>query len=444
MLNQRDNEYVTQVGRGTPVGELFRRFWLPALVPSEVPRPDSDPIRLRLLGEDLVAFRDTNGTVGIIQNNCPHRGASLFFGRNEAAGIRCVYHGWKFDVSGQCIDMPNEPAESDFKTKVKATAYPTREWGGVIWVFMGPPELAGDLPQFEWARVLDDQRCVGKYVVEANYLQVLEGSLDSSHLGFLHTWLNTAPPAGAQPRGARMAAPMDKTPRFFTLNTDFGLTIAARRNVHDDENAYYWRLTQMLLPCWAMIPATPGGNISIVGAVPIDDTHTYSWKIIWSVGAPFTPEQIAGAWPGSDWSGSRSAAGPGAVRPIGISYPLLQPGTLLPAANARNDYLVDRAAQRTRTFSGIPGVSEQDLAVQESMGAVCDRSKEHLGSSDLGIIATRRRIMQTAESLATNDEEPFAAQHAEVFHVRSVAQTLRRDQDYETAPEIAAASVAHI
>jgi hypothetical protein len=299
---------------------------------------------------------------------------------------------------------------------------------------MGPPEHASDLPQFEWARVPDDQRCVGKYVVEANYLQVLEGSLDSSHLGFLHTWLNAAP---------RIGTAMDKTPRFFTLNTDFGLTIAARRTVPDDADAYYWRLTQMLLPGWAMIPATPGGNISIVGAVPIDDTTSYSWKIIWSVRDPFTPEQIAGAWTGSDWSGSRSGAGPGAVRPIGISYPLLQERTFRPVANARNDYLVNREAQRTKTFTGIPGVSEQDLAVQESMGAMCDRTREHLGSSDLGIIATRRRIMQAAQSLE-HGEEPFAAQHADVFHVRSVAQTLRRNQNYEDAPEIAAAAAAQI
>ncbi len=433
MLNSQDNQYITQVGAGTPVGELFRRFWIPALVPSEVPHPDSDPIRLRLLGEDLIAFRDTNGKVGILHNNCPHRGASLFFGRNEEAGLRCVYHGWKFDVDGACVDMPNEPAESDFRSKVRAVAYPTREWGGVIWVFMGPPQLASELPQFEWARVPDDQRCVGKYVVEANYLQVLEGSLDSSHLGFLHTWLNAR---GSTP-------PLDKTPRFFSLNTDFGLTIAARRNVHDDDSAYYWRLTQMLLPCWSMIPATPGGNISIVGAVPIDDTHSYSWKIIWSVKDPFTPEQIAGAWTGSDWSGSRSGAGPTGVRSIGISYPLLQPGTLLPAANARNDYLVDRDVQRTRTFTGIPGVSEQDLAVQESMGPICDRTREHLGTSDLGIIATRRRIIQSAQALESG-EEPYAAQHPEVFHVRSVAHTLPREQNYEDAPEIAAASAAQI
>jgi phthalate 4,5-dioxygenase oxygenase subunit len=440
MLIRSDNEYVTQTGPGTPVGELFRRFWLPALVPSEVPEPDCPPLRLKLLNEKLVAFRDSTGRVGIVAENCPHRGASLFFGRNEESGLRCVYHGWKFDASGQCIDMPNEPAESNFKEKIQARAYPTREWGGVIWVYMGPPEAESPLPQFEWARVPDNQRCIGKYVVEANYLQVLEGSLDSAHLGFLHTWLDK-PALGAPVRSGRMAQSTDRTPRFFTHNTDFGLTIAARRNALDSD-AYYWRLTQMLLPSWAMIPAGPGGNISIVGAIPIDDVTSYSWKIIWSVNQPFTPDQVAQAWNGADWSGSRSGAGPQSVQSIGISYPLLQPGTLLPAANARNDYLVDRTAQKTKTFTGIPGVSEQDLAVQESMGPVCDRTKEHLGTSDLGIIATRRRIMGAAQALEEGTA-PHAARHGDVFHVRSVAQTLPRDLNYEEAPEVALASVAH-
>jgi phthalate 4,5-dioxygenase oxygenase subunit len=440
MLSQSDNDYVTQTGPGTPVGELFRRFWLPALVPHELPEPDCAPIRLKLLNEKLVAFRDSQGQVGIVAENCPHRGASLFFGRNEEAGLRCVYHGWKFDTTGQCIDMPNEPAESDFRTRVQARAYPTREWGGVIWVYMGPDGTLAELPQFEWARVPDNQRCVGKYVVEANYLQVLEGSLDSAHLGFLHTWLDSAP-AGAAVRSGRMAMSVDKTPRFFTHNTEFGLTIAARRNALDDDQ-YYWRLTQMLLPAWAMIPANPGGNISIVGAVPIDDVTCYSWKIIWSTRDAFTADQIAQAWSGADWSGSRSGGGPASVRPIGISYPLLKDGSLQPVANSRNDYLIDRSAQKTKTFSGIPGVSEQDLAVQESMGPVCDRTREHLGTSDLGVIAARRRIMQAAEALHDGADPP-AARDGNVFHVRSVAQTLRRDQNYEDAPEVELASIAH-
>src|ERR1700716_159545 len=154
MLSHEENELLTRTGPGTPMGTLYRRFWLPALLPSELPGPDSDPIRFRILGEDLVAFRDSNGKVGFLAHHCPHRGASLFFGRNEEAGLRCVYHGWKFDTSGQCIDMPNEPstfgtgipAESDFKTKVRAVAYPAAEYAGLVWIYMGPPGKQPPLP----------------------------------------------------------------------------------------------------------------------------------------------------------------------------------------------------------------------------------------------------------------------------------------------------------
>src|SRR2546421_11048778 len=158
MLSKEDNELLTRTGPGTPMGELFRRFWLPALLPSELPTPDCDPIRFRILGEDLIAWRDSNGQPGFVANNCPHRGASLFFGRNEENGLRCVYHGWKFDVSGTCVDMPNEPAESNFKQKVHQEAYPCREYGGMVWAYMGPRSVPPELPRLEWANVADNQR----------------------------------------------------------------------------------------------------------------------------------------------------------------------------------------------------------------------------------------------------------------------------------------------
>jgi phthalate 4,5-dioxygenase len=186
MLKRQDNELITRVGPGTPMGNTMRRYWIPALLSSELPHADSDPLRVRLLGEDLVAFRDTNGNVGLIQNNCPHRGASLFFGRNEEAGIRCVYHGWKFDLTGQCIDMPNEPAESDFKTKVKATAYPIAEKAGVVWTYMGPLDKQPPLPDYEWMRAPDGWMHCSKTFENCNYLQSMEGGLDTSHSSFLH------------------------------------------------------------------------------------------------------------------------------------------------------------------------------------------------------------------------------------------------------------------
>src|SRR5947209_4356471 len=189
MVSLQENEFLCRVGPGAPMGELFRRFWLPALLPDEIPEPDCPPVRLRLLGEDLVAFRDSNGQVGVVGTHCPHRGASLFFGRNEEEGLRCVYHGWKFDVQGNCVDMPNEPAESNFKQKVHATAYPARDWGGLVWVYMGPKELQAELPQLEWTQVPESHRFVSKWYQETNYMQGYEGDIDSSHSSFLHSLL---------------------------------------------------------------------------------------------------------------------------------------------------------------------------------------------------------------------------------------------------------------
>src|SRR5438477_5597477 len=191
MLSREENELLTRTSPGTPMGNLYRRFWLPALLPQELPAPDSDPIRFRILGEDLVAFRDSNSKVAFLANNCPHRGASLFFGRNEEAGIRCVYHGWKFDVDGNCIDMPNEPAESDFKHKVKATAYPAAEYGGFIWIYMGPSDKQPPLPNYHWCTLQDANRSqVRKWMQESNYSQGVEGDLDSAHVSFLHSKLD--------------------------------------------------------------------------------------------------------------------------------------------------------------------------------------------------------------------------------------------------------------
>ena len=173
MLNPAENELLTRTGPGTPMGNLFRRFWLPALLPRELPEPDSDPIRFRLLGEDLIAFRDTNGTVGFLQNNCPHRGASLFFGRNEEAGLRCVYHGWKFDVTGQCVDMPNEPAESDFKTQGPGHRVSRRRsgaaWSGSTWA---RPRSSRACRNYEWCMQPNaEQSLTRKWLQDSNYSQ---------------------------------------------------------------------------------------------------------------------------------------------------------------------------------------------------------------------------------------------------------------------------------
>jgi phthalate 4,5-dioxygenase len=207
-------------------------------------------VRVRLLGEDLVAFRDTTGQVGLVQNNCPHRGASLFFGRNEEAGLRCVYHGWKFDVSGQCIDMPNEPAESDFKTKVRATAYPTRELNGVLWAYMGARREPPPVPELEWTLVPASHRVIRPFVRECNWMQALEGDIDSAHSSFLHSVLETAF-ISDQGTGLKHK---DRAPRFYTVDTDYGAKIGVERTA--DEDHRYWRITQFLMPIFTMFPPT--------------------------------------------------------------------------------------------------------------------------------------------------------------------------------------------
>jgi len=251
MLSAQDNALITQTSKGTPMGELFRRFWLPVLLPEELPEPDCPPIRIQVMGEYLVAFRDTNAPGGIVEAFCPHRRAPLFYGRNEECGLRCVYHGWKFDVTGQCVDMPSEPADSDFPSKVQIDAYPTREFGGVIWIYMGPPDKVPEsLPQLEWALVPSEQRRVTKNFQECNYLQALEGDIDTAHVSYLHSTKKRLP----QNQGVvRDVGRIDKAPRLMVLNHDAGFAYGGRRTVPD--GGYYWRVTQFLWPTYAFIPA---------------------------------------------------------------------------------------------------------------------------------------------------------------------------------------------
>jgi phenylpropionate dioxygenase-like ring-hydroxylating dioxygenase large terminal subunit len=242
MLATHDNELVTRVGPGTPMGKLMRQYWLPAMLSSELPAPDSDPVRVRLLGEQLIAFRDSTGQVGLLANNCPHRGASLFFGRNEDAGLRCVYHGWKFDVSGTCTDMPNEPAESDFRTRVKAVAYPCRERGGIVWTYMGPRAEPPPLPDLEPNMLPTDQLVVTAIQRECNWLQGLEGDLDTSHLAFLH--LGAVDPERTTPGTFAHYTVKDRAPRYSVVDTEYGAMYGAYRPA--DAGRLYWRLAQFL------------------------------------------------------------------------------------------------------------------------------------------------------------------------------------------------------
>jgi phthalate 4,5-dioxygenase len=402
MLSKQDNDLLCRTNAGTPMGELFRRFWLPALVPSELPQPDCDPIRFRILGEDLIAFRDTNGTPAFIQNNCPHRGASLFFGRNEEGGLRCVYHGWKFSTSGECVDMPNEPAESDFKHKIRATAYPAREYAGLIWIYMGPPDKQPPLPEYQWcARSDRDHTTVSKWMQESNYAQALEGNIDSSHVGFLHKTFDIA----AFQKGGRLENTQQLTA---TRETDFGFVYGARRNAPDGD--YYWRVTTYAFPTFTQIASQSraGNGIFII---PRDD-ESHWW---FSVRPPALPGEPV----------RRDPAFAGILDGTAIADPAtlgLIPGTWRRVRNKGNDYMIDRHMQRTHNYTGLPGNRAQDQAVTESMGAICDRTQEHLGSADTAIIVMRRLLMRMARRVQEGSE-PEIVKHADWFHTQPMDVT---------------------
>ena len=384
MLSQRDNETLTQTGPGTPMGNLFRRFWLPALVPDELPSPDCPPIRFRILGEDLIAFRDTSGKVGFVANACPHRGASLFFGRNEEDGLRCVYHGWKFDTTGACVDMPSEPAESNFRSKVRVTAYPAAERGGLVWIYMGPKEKQPELPHYEWCLKHYPNLKVYKWLQESNYTQGIEGDLDTVHINFLHGGLPPARRDEARPR-------MSSTPKLEIRETDFGFVYGGRRETPDGK--YYWRITAHVLPCFTQIPSR-GWDGSGNWVVPQDDEH--SW---WFTVSP---------------PGYRAAAGAPEREHV-----VLIPGSFRQTLNKANDYGIDREMQRSQNYTGLPGNRVQDSMVTESMGAIYDRRNEHLGTTDQAIIFFRRQMIRLARDLEKGIEPPIL-HDASLFRARPV------------------------
>jgi phenylpropionate dioxygenase-like ring-hydroxylating dioxygenase large terminal subunit len=398
------------------------------MLASELPAPDCPPVRVKLLGEDLIAFRDTHGRVGLLDEFCPHRRASLFWGRNEECGLRCVYHGWKFDPSGACVDMPNEPAQYAFENKVRTKAYSTQEYGGVIWAYLGPPDHVPELPKLEWARVPDSHRYVSKRFQETNYLQAIEGGIDSSHSNFLHATLDAFRVTDSYIEKTRNSANlrakyhlMDKAPRFSVKKTDYGLVIAVRRNAEED--TYYWRLTQFLLPSHTMIPYQKGHSIHGHCWVPRDDRTCWVWTMTWNPDDSLSREDRE------------------AIENDTFVHAKVEPVTFRPLRNQDNNYLIDREQQRKATMTGIHGFAAQDQALQESMGPVVDRTRERLGTSDTAIIATRRLLLQEIRSLQQG-EAPLAAHHGDIYWVRSCSLVLNREVELdEGARELMKAEV---
>jgi phenylpropionate dioxygenase-like ring-hydroxylating dioxygenase large terminal subunit len=440
MLSQEDNDVLTRVGPGTPMGEMLRQYWIPALISEELPSPDCPPLRVRLLGENLIAFRATSGAVGIVANSCPHRGASLFFGRNEEEGLRCVYHGWKFDIDGNCVDMPSEPAESNFKNKVHAIAYPCIERNQIIWTYMGPRETPPSLPDLE-PNMVDGFVRLDKTMRQCNWMQTLEGDIDTSHVAFLHQgsqrWEDTAPGS------MNYYQLKNKSPHYDVLDTEFGTSYGARRET--DDGRVYWRIAHFLMPFYTMNPTgILGEDIRFHAWVPIDDEHTMVWGI--------RPDRIKsateGGFFGAAWGRGSPQASPGTPANSGERYlPETSDwlGKWRPVLNMSNDYEIDREAQKAlRSYTGIVGTSQQDLAIQESMGWRIDRTKEHVGTSDSMIIRTRRRLLNDAKSFRDAGVVPAGVDNPEIYRTRSGGVILPMGVDvWEGTEELRKAFVEH-
>jgi nitrite reductase/ring-hydroxylating ferredoxin subunit len=413
------------------MGELLRQYWQPFLRSIDLPERNGRPLRIKLLGESLIAFRNSAGDVGLLAENCAHRGASLFFGRNEESGLRCVYHAWKFGIDGRCADMPNEPPESNFRDKIRQGAYLCRERGGVLWAYMGPSQSSPpDLPALEWNMLPDEQCFLALRIQDCNWTQVMEGEIDSSHSGFLHTRLDEEKDVqiGLERGGSKglLYKMRDRHPRFETLDTDYGVAIAARRAAEED--SYYWRITQFLMPFYTLIP--PYGGDPVFGGhawVPIDNETTLSFGFSYHPSKPLAPEE-RGFGLGFD---GRTAEGlhpsPDAFLPA-TSAPYGQFRTKL---NAENDFMIDWEAQRNERFSGLPGLWPQDTACQESMGPIYDRSQERLGMSDSGIIRARRRLMSAAGALREQGLVPPGVEDPSAYRIRSAAVVLPRSTAWD-------------
>jgi len=384
---QDENELLTRVGQGTAMGALMRRYWIPAAFSNQISTSDGPPVRVRLLGENLVLFRDTQGRIGLLDERCPHRTASLFFGRNEDSGLRCVYHGLKFDVEGACIDLPCVPQMSDahkagVQKQLNVKAYPCVERGDVVWTYMGPVEQKPEFPDLEWTLIPASQRYVTRHIQECNWLQALEGGFDATHLTFLH---------GAESDPSRRIV----ASHYEVIPTDFGFIVGTGRDRGD--GTIMWNMNVLLMPFHKIISSLP--HAAHVWA-PIDDENTMLYSVDFHPARPLTEEDIA-----------RSKAG------LGIHTENI-PGTDHAVRNRANDYLIDRVMQASgESYTGMKGFGTQDCAIQESMGPIADRTAEHLLACDSAIVKIRRLLLQTLKDHAVGKLLP--GMNAASYRVRS-------------------------
>ena len=401
MLTAEENALLTQTGADTPMGCYFRHFWQPVALTEELPEADGPPVRVTVMGETLVAFRDSEGRVGLIDSRCPHRGADMYFGRNEECGLRCVYHGWKFDVAGKAVDLPNVPAGVRHHETIRTKAYPTREYGDMVWAWLGPlpdgktletlgPMDLPEIPHLEFGQVAASHRYVMKQLMRCNWAQVMEGDLDTAHFSFLHmpapsVAANENPHAPADERRLRWIR-SDPIPRFEILDHELGFVIGGSRAADGDDT--YWRITQYLMPSHGTGPSTfPGETYFGFTLVPITDESCWIYTYAWNPERPIGAEERA-----------KLKAGHGIMCKVDANY--------VPLANPDNDYLIDRQDQKTRTYTGVKGLAEQDAMIQQSQGPIVDRTRETLTATDAAVVRFRRRVMEAARDLEAGTAPP--------------------------------------
>ena len=408
MLTKEENEKLCRIEGEAPMGQLVRRYWMPFLLSSDLPEPDCEQVRVRLLGEDLLAFRDTSGTVGLIDELCGHRCADLFYGRNEEGGLRCIYHGWKFDVNGWCLDAPTEPRDSNFRLTVRLKSYPVAEQAGVLWTYMGPPDLKPELPDFEFMHVPEGHLYASWSTQACNFAQAIEGGIDTAHSIFLHStleshrkldeWKKTSTVSNGSGSIAQgRYRNRDNPPLLHAVDTEFGVLVGGQYVSQEAED--YWRFNLFYMPFYSSPPGGTGTKL-VHAFVPVDDVTTARWSFTYNLERPHAYRDVMAMRLGS-----------------GVHVALV-PGTHTPQRTRANNYLIDRQEQRTLSFTGIAGIGEQDFAVQEGMGTIVDRRRERLGVSDGGIMQMRRRLLKAADDLEEGSE-PHEASHGGVYRVHA-------------------------
>ena len=391
-MKPADNELLCRVEGEAPMGGLMRCYWLPVCMAEEVADPDGAPVRARLLGVDLVVFRDTRGRVGVVDEHCAHRGASLAFGRNEECGLRCLYHGWKFDVDGNVVDMPSEPPDSRLRENLKHGAYPTREAGGFIWAWLGSADAVVPFQPPAWAPSATTRISIVKMHAACNWAQVLEGSIDSAHSSSLHSSnMPAAQVEGSTATDTTWLRPSnDKAPRLEAEETDFGFHYAAiRKPIANPEAQDYVRTTVWIAPFTVLIPPNDQYNLAQM-LVPIDDVNCMFYWIAWHPAKGIAQD----AW--------RRFCG----AEVGVDLDL----EFRKRRNASNDYLQDRAMMKAGDFTGIHGIPTQDMAMWESMGPIADRSRDHLGRSDLAVLRFRQQMVAAVRAFEKGEPPPAGAE----------------------------------